>query len=288
MGSEPGCASTYALFLVTLVALVTAPRAQAAEEAVCHSPECPIQRSYKQSQWNVVETKNFHVCCDESKSHAETLARHAEGLLSELRQKWLGSSTQDAWSPKCDIYLHKNRASYASAVGRGAGQTVGSSLIRNDGPHVVTRRLDLVGRSDFLSAALPHELTHIVLKDRFVETSLPRWADEGSAILADTDDKQDRHRLDFQHGIAAGNTFRAIELLTLEEYPTREKFGVFYGQSASLTEYLVRRKTPAVFLTFIEKASSSGYDSALSDVYGIKNVGELERLWQQRVVAIPD
>jgi hypothetical protein len=233
-----------------------------------------------------VETKNFRVCCDESNSHAETLARHAEGLLSQLRQKWLGRATQDAWTPKCDVYLHKNRASYLAAVGRGAGQTVGSSLVKNDGPRIIARRLDLVGRSDFLSAALPHELTHIVLKDRFVETPLPRWADEGSAILADTDDKQERHRSDLQRGAASGKTFRAMDLLTLEEYPTREKFGVFYGQSASLTEYLVARKNPTVFLTFIEKASSSGYDVALRDVYGIANVGELERLWQQRLVAI--
>jgi len=284
MGSCYRCALTLIFFLLG-VAFAKSSLAES-EGDVCRCPDCPFERTFKQSRWFVIETKNFRVSCDESRSHAENLARHAEALLLELRPKWLGKTKEAPWKPKCEIYLHRQKASYLAAVGRGAGQTVGSSLVKNDGPTITSRRLDLLGgRSDYLSAALPHELTHIVLKDKFVETSLPRWADEGTAILSDTASKQERHRSEVRSGAASGRTFIAAELLALEDYPRPEQFGVFYGQSASLTEYLVSRESPAAFINFIEKARSSGYDSALKSVYGIENVGELDRLWRRILLA---
>jgi len=118
------------------------------------------------------------------------------------------------------------------------------------------------------------------LKDKFVQTSVPRWADEGTAILSDTDAKQSRHLADLKRGLASGHTFSAVSLLTLADYPRPEEFGLFYGQSASLTEYLVERKDPATFITFIENAEAVGYDAALRACYNIKNVGELDRNWR--------
>jgi hypothetical protein len=157
--------------------------------------------------------------------------------------------------------------------------------VKNEGLKITARRLDLVGgRSDYLAAALPHELTHIVLKDKFVDTALPRWADEGTAILADTKEKQERHRADLSRGMTTGKSFSASELLILEDYPKPEQFGVFYGQSASLTEYLVSQKGPSTFLTFIEKANSVGYDSALKTLYNIQSVGELDRRWRRQLM----
>jgi hypothetical protein len=110
---------------------------------------------------------------------------------------------------------------------------------------------------------------------------MPRWADEGTAILADSIAKQERHRKDLHIALANGTTYRAVSLLTLEDYPQPNRFAAFYGQSASLTEFLVIQKTPNTFVDFMERARVVGYDSALKSCYGISNVGELDRKWRE-------
>lgn len=252
--------------------------------SVCTCPDCPINRSYKQSSWNVVETENFQICCDDSKSTAESLAKHAERLRSELQLKWFGKVRDQAWSPKCQIVLHAKVSSYVAAVGRGSERTVGSSLIKADGGKILSRRIDLLkGNNDFLSAALPHELTHVVLKERFSTILIPRWADEGIAILADPVAKQGRHKTDFKKALTSATTFQAAALLTLEDYPAPDRFGVFYGQSASLAEFLINRKSPEEFIEFVERAALTDYDSALKSCYDISNVRELDRLWRENL-----
>lgn len=78
-----------------------------------------------------------------------------------------------------------------AAVGPGSEHTVGSSLVTVDKAKIASRRIDLLGdQTEFLTAALPHELTHVILRDRLMSTPPPRWADEGMAVLADTEAKQ--------------------------------------------------------------------------------------------------
>lgn len=178
--------------------------------------------------------------------------------------------------------LHGSLRGYVSAVGRGSERTVGSSLVKVDGGKILKRRIDLLGgKTEFLRAALPHELTHIVLKERFVTSTMPRWADEGIAILADTSAKQGRHQNDLVNALANGTTYRAGILMTLADYPRPARFGVFYGQSASLAAFLLKRKSPKDFMAFIERSRVAGYDSALRSVYNISNVTQLDYMWRE-------
>jgi hypothetical protein len=230
----------------------------------------------------VLETANFQVCCEHTEAPAKHLARHAEALRNALYTKWLGKDAPDKWSPKCQIILYADQRGYVAAVGRGSERTVGSSLVNVDKGRITSRRIDLLGGStEYLSAALPHELTHVVLKDRFVTTELPRWADEGVAILADTKAKQGRHFKDLRDAIASGTTFHVAGLFTMDGYPRSDRFGAFYGQSASLTEFLVSRKAPETFIEFIERADSDGYDKALQHCYGISGLADLDRQWRR-------
>jgi len=154
------------------------------------------------------------------------------------------------------------------------------------GGRITARRVDLLEEStDYLSAALPHELTHVILKDRFASKILPRWADEGMAILADTEAKQKRHDRDLQTALRHQTTFRAAELLLMEEYPSASRFGTFYGQSVSLTKFLVGRQGPAEFVKFVELAEDHGFDNAARECYGFANLGDLDRQWRESVSA---
>lgn len=251
---------------------------------VSYGVDRPRAVAYWQGRWFVLETANFQVCCEDSDLPAEHLARHVESLRKELRAKWLGDVSSAAWNPRCQILLYSSRRSYVAAVGRGSERTVGSALVDVEKGRITKRRIDLLGQStEYLSAALPHELTHVVLKDRFAATALPRWADEGMAILADTDAKQERHFKDLRHAITSRSSFHVAELLAIEIYPPPSRFGTFYGQSASLTKFLVVRKSPEQFTAFIERASTDGYEAALQQFYGISGLPELDRMWRQHV-----
>jgi Peptidase MA superfamily len=250
---------------------------------LCTCPDSPhVGRSYRQGCWFILETDNFQVCCEQSEAPAADLARHVESLRNVLCATWLGKNSPDEWNPKCQVILYSSRQSYVRAAGRGSERTVGSSLVKTNKGRIVSRRIDLLGAgTEFLSAALPHELTHVVLRDQFTSTVAPRWADEGMAMLADTEAKQGRHYRDLEKALAQRTTFHAAELLTMEEYPPLSRFGVFYGQSASLTKFLVARKSAQQFVEFLDRARNTGYDAALQECYGIAGVGELDRQWRQ-------
>jgi hypothetical protein len=250
----------------------------------CPQPSAEVV-SHRQGRWFVVDSESFQVCCMESATPAEHLSRHAEAVRSTLIAKWLDKSPKAAWNPRCQIVLHGSRQAYVNAVGRGSERTVGSSLVNVDQGRTVSRRIDLLMSStDFLSAALPHELTHVLLKDHFATIALPRWADEGAAILADPQAKRGQHHMDLAHAFARGKGFSAAELLTQENYPSSDRMGAFYGQSASLARFLIDRASYKQFLTFLEQATEKGYDVALRKCYGIDGVSQLDRLWRQLVV----
>ena len=259
--------------------------AQCCSGKVCTCPTASAEViSSRQGRWFVVESENFQVCCAESAVPAKELARHAEAVRTALGSKWLGKSPEENWNPRCQIVLHGSQRSYVSACGRGSERTVGSSLINVSEGRTISRRIDLLGgNTDFLSAALPHELTHVILRARFTFTMVPRWADEGAAILADSKAKQGRHHRDLNDALLHRTAFHAADLLTRDEYPGPDRMGAFYGQSASLAKFLIDRGSPERFVEFIENATAQGYDAALQKCYGIDNLTELDRQWRRHL-----
>jgi hypothetical protein len=217
--------------------------------------------------------------------HAGHDARELAALCEQWRQKlagYWGLKPSCDWSPACQIVVHANARSYVAAVGNGAWQTFGSSeLVFGTGGRIVRRRIDLRGDSPHGLAALPHEMTHLIAADLLGGRQPPRWADEGMAILADTPEKQRLHERDFSDGLAGRSAFRLSELLAWEHhYPPPHRIPVFYGQSASLTAYLVQCGEPGDFVRFLRLGREHGYDRAAREVYHVAGLAELEQQWQ--------
>jgi peptidase MA superfamily protein len=150
--------------------------------------------------------------------------------------------------------------------------------VQTDRGRITARRIDL--RSDGcdpLAAALPHELTHIVVADHFRDRPLPRWADEGMAVTADTAEKQAGHQRDLFNAIASGERIRLATLLNQDGY--HGNAAAFYAQSMSVVSWLIRLESEATFVKFVDRAMEAGYDVALQDFYGVASVEELERRW---------
>lgn len=233
------------------------------------------------TQWQAASA-NFNVRNHHSAHDARAVAEHCERWRAKLQRYWCADE-RAAWSPKCEVIVHGSGASYLAAVGSGAARTFGSSLIQFGADKQVARRtIDFRGDSAFGMAAVPHEMTHVVVADLLDGRQPPRWADEGMAILADSHEKQMLHERDLTQGLAARGAFRIHELLSLTAYPQPSRVPAFYGQSASVTACLAKRDDPAKFVEFLRRSLDEGYDQALRDVYHLSNIAELERLWHEQ------
>ncbi|MBX3414282.1 MAG: hypothetical protein KF708_16465 [Pirellulales bacterium] len=242
-------------------------------------------RAYQSGSWQVQETEQFQVCVQSGFQEAEKLASVCERLLAETRRDWLSESeTAVVWRPKCQIILHPNKNSYLAAVGPGGASTVGSALVERRHGQIISRRIDLLATArDGALSALPHEMTHVVLSDRFVETDPPRWADEGLAVLADPLEKQARHAQELDRAVRGRTLFRLPQLMADAGDACQTRPDVFYAQSTSLVRYLVSHGTRAQFVEFLTMAGQDGYDAALRHVYSIDGVAALEKGWHRVV-----
>lgn len=236
-------------------------------------------------RWHVVETANLRVLNYAPHAVERATAERCEQLRERLVRRWLGDAEAfTPWSPKCDIVLHPSDASYVREVGSGGRSTVASALVDRRSGRVVLRRIDVrATEPDWQSRALCHELTHVVLADRFPDQAVPRWADEGAAILADSADKRKRHRRDLKHALSRQAEFRLLELVALEDYPPQGRWGTFYGQSASLVEYLVdHHGGEEQFLEFLDLSFEQGYERASRHVYQLGML-EIEKQWREHL-----
>lgn len=232
--------------------------------------------------WFLKETTNFRIYCSSCAADADQLAQRCEDLRQKLSRVWLGPQATANWAKRCDVVVFPDQQSYLQVVGAEAVNTAGSALIDTNGTQISARRIDLRGDLGAeMHSALAHELTHVIIADRIDRSRIPAWADEGMAVLADTPEKQALHLADFRAGIQADSAFRTSELMAMNDYPHPERMGIFYGQSVSLVNYLVRRESPAKFLQFVELSIRNGYDTALRKVYQIESVAQLESLWRK-------
>ncbi|MBW3601063.1 MAG: hypothetical protein KY475_27820, partial [Planctomycetes bacterium] len=233
----------------------------------------------------VASSSNFIIRSHPGDPSASELLKTCQQLREQLQATWLGDVSPAPWRPRCEVVVHGSRASYQQAVGRGAGQSYGSSLIKFGSRQVVTRRIDLLPGAGGEVSALAHELTHVVLADHFRGRQPPRWVDEGVATLADASEKRRLHHRDCHYALHSGTAFPLNELFRLERCSSYDQAAAFYGQSLSLVGYLVEHGTPLRFLAFVDLAMERGYDHALREIYNIDGPTDLERRWREYAFA---
>src|SRR5262249_54192518 len=132
---------------------------------------------------------------------------------------------------------------------------------------------------NLLPAVLPHETTHIVLAGRFGDHLVPRWADEGIAVLSEPREKVERHLRNLSRCRQEGQVFNLRHLMQLGEYPDPQHIGSFYAQSVSLVEFLAHERGHQVCTAFLRDGLREGYEPALQRHYGWRSFDELEQRW---------
>lgn len=246
------------------------------------SPEIIVQHGERTADgWWVADTVNFRVYHQQPRELAEQAAHSAERTRAEMLHRWFGMRGAN-WEPRCEIYLHATKEDYSRATNVHVSSQ-GHSTFRIENHRVLSRRIDLhCDDPDILSAALPHETTHAVLIGNFGAWTLPRWADEGIAVLSEPRAKvKKEHFDDLARHRHNGKLFPLSQLMRQNDYPEAHLIRVFFGQSVSLVDFLVKEKGPRVFTQFVRDGLRDGYEPALQRHYGYRSIADMEQRWIQ-------
>jgi hypothetical protein len=221
-----------------------------------------------QTEAATVKTANFRVTAPSARV-ARLIADAAERARKDVALAWLGREQQTRPEP-CRI-----------AVTLGQAGSSGATTFNFDGGRV-TAEMTVEGPLDRLLAdEIPHEVTHVVMADHF-KKPLPRWADEGIALLSESDEEQARHASLFAQARYSGDLLQIKALLVTGEYPI--SVGPFYTQSYCLARFLVDRKDRKTLLAFVKDGTDTSWEAAAKTHYGA-TLDELEQAMMEKAKA---
>jgi hypothetical protein len=198
---------------------------------------------------------------------AQQVGQAAEVYRRQKAIDWLGHE-MPPWAERCPIHVRVtlNGPSGATSFAFDRGQIRGQHM-HIEGP------LDRL-----LASVLPHEVTHTVFAHYF-RCPVPRWADEGGAVLSEDEVEKERHdKLVRQILNTPGRMIPLRRLFALREYPGDVM--VLYAEGFSVANFLVTTGGRQTFLGFIAHGMSAyGWDSAVRTFYRYNRVEELEEAW---------
>jgi hypothetical protein len=254
----------------------SAPRETPAARAT--PPQTPSSfRDPDLARWQVLDSANFRIY------HADPelacrVSQAAENAREELIRRWTGQPPRGQWTPVCEVYLYPDARVFSQRTGQ-PEDSPGFSTSGLMAGRVTARRINL--RADhpkLTEAILPHEVTHIVLAELFPERQIPRWADEGMAVLSEPTGEQALRASDLAKPLDGGKIFSVQQLMVMD-YPEGQYWPLYYAQSISLTRFLVEQGTPTRFVEFIRDSQAHGAEAALLRHYQIKGFVDLQGRW---------
>ena len=229
--------------------------------------------------WQIAETANFRIFHNQAGDLAERVAGIAEKTRATVEARWFAGASAP-WEPKCNIYLHATGQDYSRKTGQ--YNSPGHSSIRIEAGRLVERRVDLhCDEANLLTAILPHETTHVVLAGQFGGQLVPRWADEGLAVLTEPRERIERHLSNLPRCREQHKLYHLEDLVRLEAYPAdRGGINAFYAQSVSLVQLLSSLRGEQEFTLFLREGMRYGYEKSLQRHYGFGSFAELEHRWE--------
>jgi hypothetical protein len=241
------------------------------------APQKPLQAPHAPVQWQVRETPSFRILHVDPEL-AERAAEAAEAARDVHLRRWTGSASKGPWTPKCELYLYPTALIFSQMTGQ-PEESPGFSTMGMNGGRIIARRINLrVDHPNLLRAILPHEITHVVLADLFPHQQIPRWADEGMAVLSEPASEQRLRAADLEDPLTTGRLYRLDQLMSMD-YPEGRYWGLYYAQSVSLTRFLVEQGTPTQFVQFVQRAQQSSPETELRRTYNIDGFADLQTRW---------
>jgi hypothetical protein len=200
---------------------------------------------------------------------ADRVARAAEEQRKTQALAWLGRELPP-WKEPCRVQVQLTLSGPCGATtfhfdGRGG---------------VVAQEMEITGPLDrLLAAVLPHEVAHTIFAHH-LGRPVPRWADEGAAVTSEDGREHDRHAAVMRKTLKAARQLPLRRLFAVHDFPPdRDRVFIFYGQSYSVSRFLIDAGGRTKFLDFVKRGYDDGWDEAARAVYAYDNVEALEQAW---------
>jgi hypothetical protein len=136
--------------------------------------------------------------------------------------------------------------------------------------------ITLWAKDAHLESTVRHEVTHAVVHLRYPGRDIPRWLDEGIAVCNESAAEQRRLLAPL---LQRERRYSVRQLAGMREYP--QDVLLFYAESYSLVDYLVRQHGERGVIHFLEASFRQGQEPALHSQLGYASFEELERAWQR-------
>ncbi len=182
------------------------------------------------------------------------------------------------WDKRCKIYLYSDHESYVKANNRPVWS-------HGQANYIDKTVSSYIGSQKFIDVILPHELGHLIFRD-FVgfKGEIPLWLDEG---VAQWQERSNPHVVK-NRAVSLLKVGKLIPLKTIMELDIRkiedeELVRIFYAQSASLVDFLIRKYGTGKFTTFCRRLrDGKTLEEALKFSYSsIRDIKDLEKEWEK-------
>ncbi len=216
-----------------------------------------------------VRSPNFIVLAGADERLAEEVLKSAERLRRSLAINWFGHELPPGAQPAIiEVRLQSDRDEGLTWL---AGtQTESRHRIWIHAP-----------RDRVLGSTLAHELTHVLLHERFPD-GMPAWANEGVASLADDPVRQAGYR-HYVEQLAGGEQWPSLATL-FERREIAPADEAAYALSTSLVRFLLSCSTPSTLFDFVAAGPVDGWDRALWTNYELRDRDELQERWRRWVL----
>lgn len=233
------------------------------------------------------ETRNFIVTSPDD-IVARAVANEAEHQRKALAERWFGKELP-VWEKqgRIEVVIDFKQTSGVSTFTYGREVGFGK-----DGVDSIAMKLT-GSFEQILRTQLLHEVTHTVLATHFGKP-LPRWADEGIALLNEPAAAQLEHDIKCRELLNAGRGIPLKHLLSMMEYP--KDLPLLYAQGHTLTRFLIQRgaklgRKPEGekanpfrhLIDFIDaglrKNTPEGWNAAVKEHYDFADSDALQEAW---------
>jgi hypothetical protein len=108
---------------------------------------------------------------------------------------------------------------------------------------------------------------------------LPRWADEGAALLAEDIDDTEKLKQGVRQVLGKKDRVPLRRLFAVREYNEMTDVNLLFAEGYSVARFLVERVDKPTFLAFVKKGMDEGWDAAAKSCYRFNNVELMEAAW---------
>jgi hypothetical protein len=244
------------------------------------------ERGAKLADWNEIKGKHFLVYYLEGKDYspAREILLRAEDYYQKIGSRIGFTRYSDfwTWEQRAKIFVFPDQAFYMRATGQPEWST---GYADNDFRALQSRAIVTYYQEDeFIDGLLPHEIGHLILHDFITEeVSIPIWFDEGIAQLFEKN--KSRAADGIMRQLLDRDAYIDFDILMrwdIRKEADQEKALVFYAQSLSVVEFMIKRYGADNFAQLCRNLRDrKNFNAALQNAYSsqLADLKDLEAKW---------